>query len=557
MRQRQVVGTSFDFISYEDVFERIETWRQMGRREYVAFTPPYTVMLSMRDSRLADANSGAGLILPDGIGIILAAKILGYANRGRVSGPTFMLKACDWGRRCGYRHYFYGGAPGTPDRLRDRLSARYPGLHVVGACAPPFRTLSDEEDQAMVRTINAARPDIVWVGLGSPKQEVWMCEHAGKIEAAALVGVGAAFDFHSGQAKWAPASIRRLGLEWAYRLAHEPRRLWRRSAESPRFLLHVIRQRLGTSPSSPSPDMPLRKDKTAVDRDWSCARTPSVRNGFSVDVEEWFHILDTPQAPPQETWPFLETRVEQNLDRLLELLDHHGVHATFFWLGWVAERHQSLVRRCSNAGHEIASHGYSHVVPQEMGQKGFLDDIVRAKRILEDVVGRRVDGFRVPGFGVNGKTPWVFRLIREAGYEYDSSVFLASRDYHRMTDKRSLPYVIPTEFGPLLEIPLPAVSVFGHRLFMFGGGYLRLAPKRLIKWGIEQLHAVGAPLIVYVHPREVDTDHPYLPLNPIRHFRYYVNLRSTMPKLAWMCRRYDFLPMGELAREARLAARAT
>ena len=156
----------------------------------------------------------------------------------------FPLKLCDWGREKGYRHFFYGGAKGVADTLAERFTQDYPGLKVAGTYCPPFRLLSEQEDREIVDHINAAKPDIVWVGLGAPKQEKWMATYLGRIKATAMIGVGAAFDFHSGNVKWAPDWIRRIGMEWAYRLALEPKRMWRRNLDSPLFLSKVIAQKI-------------------------------------------------------------------------------------------------------------------------------------------------------------------------------------------------------------------------------------------------------------------------------------------------------------------------
>jgi N-acetylglucosaminyldiphosphoundecaprenol N-acetyl-beta-D-mannosaminyltransferase len=239
-----ILGIGFNFVNYQDVLAAIELWRGGRERNYITCTPPYSVMMSAVDPRLAMAAHEARLVLPDGVGVILAAKILGYENKGRVSGPTLMLRICDWGREKDYRHYFYGGRPGVADALAERLSQKYPGLRIAGTYSPPFRRLSAAEDQEIVARVNSAKPDIVWIGLGSPKQEVWMREHAGRIHAAAMIGVGAAFDFHSGHARWAPRLLRRLGFEWAFRLLHEPKRLWKRTAIAPEFVFRVVRQRL-------------------------------------------------------------------------------------------------------------------------------------------------------------------------------------------------------------------------------------------------------------------------------------------------------------------------
>ncbi|MDY6950035.1 MAG: XrtA system polysaccharide deacetylase [Thermodesulfobacteriota bacterium] len=272
-------------------------------------------------------------------------------------------------------------------------------------------------------------------------------------------------------------------------------------------------------------------------------------NSITVDVEEWYHILDSPAVPPTERWDSLESRVELGLGRLLDMFEETGVRATFFWLGWVAERHKDMVAQCREAGHEIASHGYGHVLAYEVGPKAFRDDISRAKRILEDVIGDKVLGFRAPGFGITDETPWVFEVIREVGYEYDSSVFPATRGHGGMRGSPLGPYIVGTPSGLLVEFPMSTVEALGRRLPLFGGGYLRLAPKGLIRYGLKRLQTAGHPLIIYVHPREVDVEHPRLPLNAFRRFKSYVNMKSTMPKLRWLCQEHTFLTMAELAQE--------
>ncbi len=240
-----IAGVHFDLTDCKSVFDQIRTWcNSRTHGHYITITNPYSVLLCHRNPEMNKATSGAFMTLPDGIGIILAAKLLGYKNLGRVTGPMFMLRMCDWGRKYAYRHFFYGGVKGVADKLKDELARMFPGLQVAGAYCPPFRPLSRQEDERIVKQINHAKPDIIWVGLGAPKQEKWMAEHVGKLNAGTMIGVGAAFDFHSGNVKWAPASIRRLGLEWAYRLAKEPKRMCRRNLDSFIFLSKVIRQRL-------------------------------------------------------------------------------------------------------------------------------------------------------------------------------------------------------------------------------------------------------------------------------------------------------------------------
>jgi len=283
-------------------------------------------------------------------------------------------------------------------------------------------------------------------------------------------------------------------------------------------------------------------------------KIPLVLNVISVDVEDWYHILDSSAVPSIDAWGALESRVERNVGRILETLDDAGVRATFFWLGWVAERHKRLVRACQEAGHEVASHGYGHVLPRQVGREGFREDVVRAKSILEDITGQPALGFRAAGFGIGTGTEWAFDVIRQAGHEYDSSVFPARRADGGVADAPLRPYIIETPAGPLAEIQVSVIELFGRRLCLFGGGYLRLFPLPTIRWGIGRLQAGARPLVVYIHPREIDPDHPRLPLGLSRRFRCYVNLKSTMPKLQWLCRHFSFCTMGELV-EHTLASR--
>ena len=243
-RQQQILGVSFDLIDHSKVFDTVYQWCQTRQRRYITVVNPHSVMLCCRDEQMSRAVARSDMTLPDGTGIIWAANILGYKNCGRVTGPDLMLKLCDWGRQAGYRHYFYGGKNGVAELLAEKLSKMYPGLKIAGTYCPPFRPLSDEENDAIIKKINAAQPDIVWVALGAPKQEKWMARHIAVIETKVMIGVGAAFDFHSGNIKWAPVAVRKLGLEWAWRLACEPKRMWRRNLDSPLFLAKVLCRQL-------------------------------------------------------------------------------------------------------------------------------------------------------------------------------------------------------------------------------------------------------------------------------------------------------------------------
>jgi len=167
-----------------------------------------------------------------------------------------------------------------------------------------------------------------------------------------------------------------------------------------------------------------------------------------------------------------------------------------------------------------------------------------------------VPGFRAAGFGIKDGAGWAFDVIREAGHEYDSSVFPAHRGHGGVPNAPRGPHVIQTSAGPLTEIPVSAIELLGRRFSMFGGGYLRLTPLSILRWGIGRLHDAGLPLIVYIHPREIDPDHPRLPLGARRNFKCYVNLHTTMPKLKWLLKNYSFCTMGELVERIDVSARA-
>jgi len=272
-----------------------------------------------------------------------------------------------------------------------------------------------------------------------------------------------------------------------------------------------------------------------------------LQSAITIDVEDWFHILDTPTAPKLEQWGTLESRVEQNMEIILSLLRSNGVRATFFWLGWVAERNRNLLKRCADEGHEIASHGYAHVLAYQVGRKVFSDDIRHGKAVLEDITGKEVKGFRAAGFGIKDDTTWAFDEICAAGYSYDSSVFPSSRGHGGMQSSPIGCHIMNTEMGQLAELPMSVIEILGRRVSLFGGGYLRIAPLRLIRWGIGKVHKAGNPLIIYFHPREVDPDHPRLPLGLFRGFKSYVGLKSTLPKISWACSELKLSTMNELA----------
>lgn len=237
-----VLGVGVSAIDMSMALGTIERWIAGGERHYVCVTGVHGVMESQEDEELRHIHNQAGLVTPDGMPLVWLCWLQGLGHVERVYGPDLMLALCARSLTRGYRHFLYGATDAVLDRLEERLLARFPGLRLVGRYAPPFRPLTREEDEAVVRLVNEARPDVVWVGLSTPKQERWMAAHVGRLSAAALIGVGAAFDFHAGLKRQAPRWMQRAGLEWLFRLATEPRRLARRYLRNnPRFVARVVK----------------------------------------------------------------------------------------------------------------------------------------------------------------------------------------------------------------------------------------------------------------------------------------------------------------------------
>jgi len=260
---------------------------------------------------------------------------------------------------------------------------------------------------------------------------------------------------------------------------------------------------------------------------------------FSVDVEDWFHILGLPSTPDPSQWDSLPSRIEQDFTRLLDLFSETDVKVTCFFLGWVARRFSHLVKEADKRGHEIASHGCSHGLVYEMRRQEFLQDAMESKKILEDIVGRRVVGYRCAGFSVVEETPWFFDALIEAEYGYDSSVFPATRAHGGLRTNQLAPYFVGGDSGGLIEFPITVAKILGMPICFFGGGYLRLFPLFLIEAMTWRVLAERRPVVFYIHPREVDPSHPRLPMSLGRRFKSYVNLRTTEAKIRRLVRRFQ------------------
>jgi N-acetylglucosaminyldiphosphoundecaprenol N-acetyl-beta-D-mannosaminyltransferase len=240
-----ILGVHINAINMDKALDLLGGWIAKREQNYVCITSAHGVLECHKNPPLRKVFNNSGMTTPDGMSLVWLMKLKGYRSVSRVYGPDLMLEVCRQTAQNRWKHFFYGAEPGVLEDLTLRLREQFPGLSVAGAHSPPFRPSTPEEDREIIQIINAAQADILWVGISTPKQEQWMAEHIGKVSATVILGVGAAFDFLSGRKRQAPRWIQRSGLEWLFRLATEPGRLWRRYAQYPQFVLLVAAQMLG------------------------------------------------------------------------------------------------------------------------------------------------------------------------------------------------------------------------------------------------------------------------------------------------------------------------
>ncbi|MBD3170736.1 MAG: DUF3473 domain-containing protein [candidate division Zixibacteria bacterium] len=270
-----------------------------------------------------------------------------------------------------------------------------------------------------------------------------------------------------------------------------------------------------------------------------------IPNIFSIDVEEWFHIMEHPAVPGIERWDSLQPTLEKSFNMLLDLCGKHDTAGTCFFLGWAARKYPHLVKEAGRRGFEVASHGNNHRAIYKQTPGEFFEDISSAKKFLEDLTGKTVYGYRAPGFSITNRTEWAFEKIVEAGFTYDSSVFPASRGHGGYITDNLGPHRIKTASGDLIEIPISVAGVMGKRVCFFGGGYFRLFPYRIIKRMTQAINNENRPAVFYIHPREIDPGHPRLKLGVVRNFKSYVNLKKTGVKVEKLLTDFRFCPFKE------------
>lgn len=272
-------------------------------------------------------------------------------------------------------------------------------------------------------------------------------------------------------------------------------------------------------------------------------------NVLTIDVEEYFHPNAMDEAVAPEQWDALPHRVEANTHHVLDLLSEYGVHATFFVLGWVAQRWPQLVRQIAQRGHEVACHGYAHRLVYKLGPAGFRADVARGKGVLEDCLGTPVAGFRAASYSIVASTEWALDILIEEGFQYDSSIFPIRHDIYGIPGFSRFAVLIQREAGEILEIPPSTVRLLGRNWPVAGGGYFRLLPYPITSRCIRRINVSdGQPALVYIHPWELDLHQPRLRAKAISSFRQYLNLRKTEPRLRRLLHEFRFGPIAEAIR---------
>jgi polysaccharide deacetylase family protein (PEP-CTERM system associated) len=258
----------------------------------------------------------------------------------------------------------------------------------------------------------------------------------------------------------------------------------------------------------------------------------AIVNAMSVDVEDYFQVSAFSTIVDRRDWDSHECRVERNVDRLLALFEARNVHATFFTLGWVAERYPETVRRIVAGGHELASHGLEHVQVFRQQPDAFRADIRRTKELLEDISGTAVNGYRAASFSIDERTPWAFDVLAEEGHLYSSSIYPVRHDLYGIPDAPRFPYR-PSEQAAITELPITTARVMGRNVPSGGGGYFRLMPYAVSRWLLRRVnHEDGKPCIFYCHPWEFDPSQPRFPRIPLKtRIRHYLNLDRTEARL--------------------------
>ena len=274
-----------------------------------------------------------------------------------------------------------------------------------------------------------------------------------------------------------------------------------------------------------------------------------LRNALSVDVEDWFQVGAFEGTISRSDWESLDRRVEANTDACLAMFAEAGIKASFFTLGWVAQRHPTLIRRIVDQGHELASHGWDHARVFTLTPDQFRDDLARTRACLEDVGGTAVTGYRAPSFSIDKRTPWAHPILAEAGYTYSSSVAPVIHDHYGWPEAPRFAFA-PVAGSDFLELPVTTAKLGSRTLAAGGGGFFRLLPYQFSRWAVRQVNGQAQSAIIYFHPWEIDPDQPRVANAPLRSkLRHYTNLRVMAPKLERLISDFRWARVDEIVRD--------
>lgn len=302
---------------------------------------------------------------------------------------------------------------------------------------------------------------------------------------------------------------------------------------------------------------PETRSRFAELPDRALGRRSSAFNALSVDLEEYFQVSNFDSVLDRKDWHRQQSRVEDQTRRLLDRFDETGSKATFFVLGWVAERQPALVRQIAARGHEIACHGYAHQLVYEIGPVAFREDLRRARKVIEDVAGVSPVGYRAPSYSITRDSLWALEILADEGFEYDSSIFPTYHPRYGIPEFSRQPVVLELTGGRTIrEFPMTTLRVGPINLPLAGGAYLRFLPPMLFRWGLDHLNRRGTPTVLYVHPWEIDAQQPRFEVGLRVKINHYRNLDRTEGRLTALLRRFEFRPLlevlGRLAAASRL-----
>lgn len=286
--------------------------------------------------------------------------------------------------------------------------------------------------------------------------------------------------------------------------------------------------------------------------------TQPIQNALTIDVEDYFQVAALAEAVDHDDWHAMEYRVEANVNRLLELLDQEQCKATFFTLGWVADKSPELVKAIHKAGHEVASHGYSHQLIYNQTPEVFREETRRSKQILEDITGEPVTGYRAASYSITNQSRWALDILAEEGFTWDSSIFPVHHDRYGMPGTPRWPHKLTTDKGyELAEFPLSTLKLPGYTLPIAGGGYFRLFPYWFSRWGLGSINRQRQPFVFYLHPWEIDPGQPRLDVKWFSRFRHYNNLDVCEQRLTRLLRHFSFTTMSDVLRSQGVLDSAT